>query len=125
MEGGGRYPLGVPGDPLDRLRKICAQLPEAKEGTTVHHPSFNVRGKTFVMLVGDDYPSLWVKCTREEQQELIATDDDRFFVPPYLGPKGWIGIRLGGRTDWQEATEIITDGYRLAAPKRLLRLLGD
>jgi predicted DNA-binding protein (MmcQ/YjbR family) len=68
---------------------------------------------------------LWVKATPESQRELRAADPRRFFVPPYLGPRGWVGVWLDGDVDWAEVGELVTDGYRLAAPKRLARLLDQ
>jgi hypothetical protein len=121
-----RYPDRMADRPLDRLREVCRTLPEAAEGTSVHHPSFKVRGRTFVMVTGDDeHPSLWVKSTAGEQSELVASDPERFFVPPYLGHRGWVGLRLGDGVDWGEVAELVTDGYRLAAPKRLRRLFDS
>jgi hypothetical protein len=112
--------------PLDRLREVCRALPEAIEGISVHHPSFKVRGRTFVMFAdGDGTPALWIKSTAGEQTELVASDPERFFVPPYLGPRGWVGMRLDRDVDWGEAAELVADGYRRAAPKRLVRQLDD
>ena len=112
--------------PFDRLRDVCCDLPEAVEGTTVHHPNVNVRGKSFVIFSdGDGRPSLWIKSTAGEQAGLVASDPDRFFVPPYLGPRGWVGVRLDGDVDWDEIAELVTDGYRLAAPKRLVLQLDS
>ena len=114
----------MPAEPLDRLREVCRSLPEATEGVSVHHPSFKVRGKSFVMFTeAGPAPALWVKSTAGEQAELVASDPRRFFVPPYLGPRGWVGVRLDGDVDWDEVAELVTDGYRLAAPKRLARQL--
>jgi hypothetical protein len=53
------------------------------------------------------------------QQELVASDPERFFVPPYLGPKGWVRVWLDAGVGWDDRAELVTDGYRLAAPKRL------
>lgn len=55
----------------------------------------------------------------------MATDPERFFIPPYVGPKGWVGVRLDRAVDWTEVAELVTDGYRLLAPKRLVRLLDE
>lgn len=91
----------------------------------MHHPSFKVRKKTFAMYADADGPALWVKATADDQRELVASDPDRFFVPPYLGPKGWVGVRLDDAPDWREVAELLTDGYRLAAPKTLVRELDQ
>lgn len=105
---------------LDRLRAVCLALPEAAEGTTVHHPSFKVRTKTFV-IYAEDSAAAWIKARREDQQELVASDPDRFFAPPYLGPSGWVATYLDDDCDWDEIGELVTDAFRLVAPKRLLR----
>jgi predicted DNA-binding protein (MmcQ/YjbR family) len=116
----------MPNGPFHRLREVFRTLPEAVEGTTVHHRNLNVRGKSFVIFAdGDGRPSLWIKSTAGEQAELVASDPDRFFVPPYLGPRGWVGMRLDVDVDWEEVAELVTDAYRLAAPKRLVRLLDN
>lgn len=110
-------------EPLDQLRTLCGALPEVTEGTTVHHPSFKVRDKTFAIYADHEGPDVWIKSTAEDQRELIASAPERFFKPPYLGPKGWVGVPLDTATRWDEVAELLTDGYRLAAPKRLVRQL--
>lgn len=110
-------------DELDLLRDHCLALPEAHEGTTVHHPSFKVRDKTFAIYADHEGPDVWIKSKAEEQRELIASDPERFFKPPYLGPKGWVGVHLDHDPRWAEIAELLTDGYRIAAPKRLVKLL--
>lgn len=112
-------------DPLEALRARCLALPGVHEGTTVHHPSFKVRDRTFAIYAEHESPDVWIKSTPEEQRELITTDSERFFRPPYLGPKGWVGVHLDGDPHWREITELLTDGYRLAAPKRLSALLEN
>jgi hypothetical protein len=56
---------------------------------------------------------------------LVSADPERFFVPPYVGPQGWVGVRLDGDNDWEELGAIVTDAYRLQAPKRLVALLDQ
>lgn len=111
---------------LRNLRTITGPLPGATEGTTVHHPSFKVRNTAFVMCADntpDGTVDLWCKSTLEEQSALIANDPQRFFRPPYVGPRGWIGIRLHAPIDWTEVTEIVHDAYRLSASKTQLKQL--
>lgn len=111
---------------MGRLEAIRATLPEAATGVTVHHPSLKIRDRAFVLAAGDDAaPTLWIKTTRTTQQELMAGDPARFFSPPYLGPRGWVGMRIDGTVDWDEVHELVTDAYRLSAPKRLARLLDE
>jgi len=72
---------------------------------------------------GDDRLSLWAKAPPGGQEHLVAADAERFFVPPYVGHKGWIGMRLDRRPDWTEVAEVVQRSYRMTAPKRLLALL--
>jgi predicted DNA-binding protein (MmcQ/YjbR family) len=66
-------------------------------------------------------PAVWCKAPAGAQAILIGADADRFFAPPYVGPKGWIGIHLDRRVDWREVAFLIARSYRLTAPKRLTR----
>jgi predicted DNA-binding protein (MmcQ/YjbR family) len=112
--------------PVERLRQIAGMLPEAAESVSVHHPSFKVRGKSFAMFSdGTGRPAVWIKAPPGGQDELVASDPERFFVPPYLGPRGWVGVWLDHAVDWDEIAELVTDGYRLAAPKRLVQQLDQ
>lgn len=100
-------------------------LPEATEQPFGGHtaPCFRVRGKILVFTSEDydDNPlSMTVKAPPGAQQVLVGSDPDRFFVPPYIGPKGWVGLRLDGSTlDWPLIDDLVRDSYRLIAPKRL------
>ena len=109
---------------LDRLRTTCLALPEAAEQETWGDPTFRVREKIFAMPKhGDGRFSLWCKAPAGAQALLIAADPSRFFFPPYVGHKGWIGIRLDAEIDWDELADLITDSYRMTAPKRLQFLI--
>ncbi len=66
---------------------------------------------------------MWCKATASNQSLMVRASPDRFFVPPYVGPSGWVGVWLDRRPDWHELSELLRDGYRLAAPKRLLQAL--
>ncbi len=110
---------------LDRLRAISLALPEAEERETWDMPTFRVRGKIFVMAVGDRRSlALWCKAPPGSQAVLVGADPDRFFVPPYVGPKGWIGMHLTGRPDWREVAAIVQRSYRLVAPRKLADMLA-
>jgi predicted DNA-binding protein (MmcQ/YjbR family) len=106
------------------LRRICLRLPEAEEKPFGGHvaPAFRVRDKLFLM-TSEDGSSLSCKAPPGVQQVLVASDPDRFFVPPYVGSKGWVGIRLDSGVDWDELAELAEESYRLIAPKRLSALL--
>ena len=110
--------------PIERLRRLCLALPEAVEKEAWGDPTFRVRDKIFAMEKrGDGRCSLWAKAPPGGQEHLVAADPERFFVPPYVGHKGWIGMRLDQRPDWTEVAEVVRRSYRLTAPKRLLALL--
>jgi predicted DNA-binding protein (MmcQ/YjbR family) len=113
-------------DPFVRLREICLALPDAVEKPFAGHtaPGFRVRDKFFAM--GSDHEgdfSVWCKAPPGGQEVLVGADPERFFVPPYLGPKGWVGVRLYGRVDWPVVEDLIRDSYRMTAPKRLAALI--
>ena len=110
----------IPARTLQRVRKICLAFPETSEKIAWGHPTFRVRDKIFAMPRGDDGRiSLWGKAPPGSQAVLVGADPQRFFVPPYVGSKGWIGIRLDRDPDWSEVAAIVRRSYRLVAPKRL------
>lgn len=113
------------GNPTDALRAICLALPETEEKQAWGDPTFRVRDKIFAMEKrGDGRISLWCKAPLGSQEILVGADPDRFFVPPYVGHKGWIGMRLDNDPDWDEVATIVTRSYRLIAPKRLAAQLA-
>jgi predicted DNA-binding protein (MmcQ/YjbR family) len=110
--------------PLTRLRKICLALPHATEQETWGDPTFRVRGKIFV-LARDAGMAFWCKAPPGSQHVLVNADPRRFYVPPYVGHKGWIGVRLDGGPDWDEVAMIVERSYRLVAPKRRVKNAED
>ena len=122
-------PLTITADRLQRLRRICLALPEASEKETWGDPTWRVRDRIFAMQKGNfegGRPSLWFKAPDGDQAVLVGSDPRRFFVPPYVGHKGWVGVHLDGPgLDWEELGELIEDSYRLIAPKRLVARLGE
>lgn len=110
---------------FDRIRAICLALPDTAETTNHSRPSFTVRGKTFVMFMdnhhGDGRLAIWCKATPDAQRMIVDSDPERFFVPPYVGPRGWVGARLDRRPEWGAVAAIIEEAYALAAPKRAAR----
>ncbi len=114
---------------LDRVRGICLGLPEAIEKEAWGGPTFRLK-KMFAMFVddhhGDGRLALWIKSTAEDQDVLVDSDPERFFVPPYMGANGWIGVRLEkDRVDWDLVEELVEDGYRLIASKKLVAVLDS
>lgn len=114
----------MPADPFARLQSLCLSLPEAVEQETWDAPTFRVRNKIFAMTRDTaGRVTVWCKARPGVQEMLIGADSGRFFKPPYVGPKGWIGIRLDDDTDWDEVDDLIEESYRMTAPKRLSALL--
>ncbi|HEX6060023.1 MAG TPA: MmcQ/YjbR family DNA-binding protein [Gemmatimonadaceae bacterium] len=119
----------MPPSPLTRLRKLCLALPEAHEVEAWGEPTFRVRNKLFAMYAAADNhhgggrPGVWCKAAPGNQSLMVRAAPARFFVPPYVGPSGWIGIHLDRSPDWDEVRELLTDSYRLIAPKRLVARL--
>ncbi len=111
---------------LDRLRAICLRLPEAVEKETWEAPTFRVRDKIFAMVhPRDGAPSCWCKAPSGAQAILVTAAPDRFFRPPYVGHKGWVGICLTPEPDWDEVAYLIARSYRMTAPKRLAGQMAE
>jgi predicted DNA-binding protein (MmcQ/YjbR family) len=111
-------------DRLVRLTEIGLALPEAERQLMGDHASFTVRDKKFAYFLndhhGDGIVSVCFRTEPGEQRVLLASDAARFYSPAYIGPRGWVGLRLDvGEIDWEEVRDFVTDSYRLAAPKRL------
>jgi hypothetical protein len=107
---------------IARIRAVCLDLPEVVEKPFGGHtaPAFRVRDKLFVF-TSEDGSFLTMKAPKGAQEALVASDPERFFVPAYVGPKGWVGVRLDLESppDWDEVSEMIIESYCLIAPKRL------
>lgn len=118
-------------NPLERLRALCLAFPEAHEVEAWGEPTFRVRNKMFAMYAGSGNhhgsgrPGVWCKAAHVTQDMLISAEPDRYFVPPYVGPKGWVGVWLDGEPDWLALNDLLRDGYKKTAPKRLLAHLED
>lgn len=116
-------------DPLESLRRICLNLPETTERISHGEPAWFVRDKKlFVMFADhhhDDVLAFWCAAPPGAQEMLVGTDRERFFVPPYVGHRGWVGVRLDldRPIDWDEMAEVVADGYRTVAPKSLVAQL--
>ena len=118
-------------EPIDRLRALCMALPDVVERISHGEPTFFVQGKkAFVMTVddhhGDGNRGFWCAAPPGAQAAMVADDPSRFFRPPYVGGRGWIGVRFDDRaTDWNEITDIVEQAYRCVAPKGLLGRLDN
>ncbi len=113
--------------PLERVRAICLALPEATEKVAWGEPTFRVKDKIFAQYEDNHHGSgrieLWCKAPDGLQAVLVAAEPERFFVPKYVGHKGWIGIRMEGAVNWAHVAELLRDSYRMTAPGRLLAQL--
>jgi len=108
---------------LARVRKVCLSLPEAFEKVAWGTPTFRVKDRQFAIYLdnhhGDGRLALWCKAPPGAQEALVRADPDAFFVPPYVGKAGWIGIDLDRGLDWGVVAGLVRDGYLEIAPKRL------
>jgi len=116
---------------LTRLRRLCLALPEAHEVEAWGEPTFRVRSKLFAMYAaadnhhGNGRAAVWCKAAPGNQQLMVKAAPERFFVPPYVGPSGWVGVWLDAGTDWDELAGLLADGWRLVAPKRLVAAVTE
>ena len=111
-----------------RLRDVCASLPEVTERGSHGAVTFFVRGKRTLAYLTDDHHGdcrLALVCPAPPgvQEELLRAEPARLFRPPYVGHRGWIGVRLDVDPDWDEVREMVVAAYRLVAPKTLVREL--
>jgi hypothetical protein len=110
---------------LERLRELCLGLPETSERLSHGAPTFFVRQKrAFVMVMtdhhGDGRFALWCAAPEGMQKMLVEADPERFFVPPYVGHRGWLGVRLDRGLEWDEVAGIAEDAYAEVAPAKLV-----
>ena len=110
---------------LSRIREICLSLPETSERLSHGEPTFFVRGKrAFLMVVtnhhGDGRFAIWCAAAPGTQQLLVDADPERFFRPPYVGHRGWLGVRLDRDLDRDELAGIAEDAYAEVAPAKLV-----
>jgi hypothetical protein len=110
---------------LKRIRGMCLHLPEVSERLSHGAPTFFVRDKrAFLMVVtnhhGDGRFAIWCAAPAGMQKMLVDADPERFFVPPYVGHRGWLGMRLDRALDWDELAGIVEDAYAEVAPAKLV-----
>lgn len=113
---------------LTSVREACLALPEVEERLSHGAPTFFVRGKRSFVMFHDDHHgdgrlALWVAAAPGVQAEMVDEEPERFFVPPYVGHRGWLGVRLDCDPDWDEVAGVCVDAYRQVAPKTLVARL--
>lgn len=117
-------------DPLSMLRAICLALPEAREKISHGEPTWLAgKGKVFAMLDdhhhGAPHLSVWLPAALGAQEGLIESDPKRYFRPPYVGHRGWVGVVLDAKPDWAVVAWLVEQAYRLVASPRLVAQLPD
>ena len=114
--------------PLGRVRTICLSLPETTERASHGAPSFFIRNKVCFVNYMDHHHddgrlALWCACPPGMRAGLVKAQPDQYFVPPYVGFRGWIGVRLDRKPDWDDVERVIRDAYLAVAPKKLAAVL--
>jgi hypothetical protein len=114
-------------DPVARLQRLCLALPEVSERLSHGEPAWFVRGtRAFVHLADhhhDDRLAFWCAAPPGAQEALVATYPERYFRPPYVGHRGWLGVYLDVPVDWDEVASLVEDAYRSVAPTKLVTRL--
>jgi len=117
------------GPEVERLRGRCVARPEVTERLSHGEPTWFVRDKkSFVMLSDhhhDDRLGFWCAAPPGVQQEMVSIEPDRFFRPPYVGHRGWLGVYLDVPVDWDELAQVVAEAYRVVAPKSLAARLDS
>lgn len=119
----------MPKDISEAVREVCHWFPETEEVISHGSPDFRVRGKTFATYAinhhGDGRIALWLNAPQGAQQLYVRQEPKHFFVPPYVGPRGWLGINLDKGISWKTVAKLVREAYEKAAPPALARSLGD
>ncbi len=114
--------------PVERLRAICLALPDTTEKVAWGEPTWRVRGRLFAQLDnhhhGAEHLAVWLPAPLGEQESMIFLDPVRFFRPPYVGPRGWVGVRIDRRPNWTLIAAVVKQAYRVVAPSRLREAVG-
>jgi hypothetical protein len=121
--------MNLSADPVERLRALCLALPEVTERISHGEPTWFIRGKrTFVMYADhhhDDRLAFWCAAPPGGQESLIACEPERYFRPPYVGYRGWVGVCLDVPIDWEEIADLVEDAYRTVAPRTMIAALDQ
>jgi predicted DNA-binding protein (MmcQ/YjbR family) len=116
------------GDVDRAVRDACLWLPEAEEFVSHGAPNFRVRGKTFATYAvnhhGDGRVAMWLNAPQGAQEQHVHTEPEHFFVPPYVGPRGWLGVMLDQGIDWKRVVALVREAYEKVAPAQLRARTG-
>jgi len=114
---------GARPSPVERLRRICLALPETSEKVSHGEPTWWVGRKMFATLDdhhhGAAHLAVWLAAPLLTQELLVQQDSKRFFVPPYVGPRGWVGVRIDGRPRWRQVETLVRDAWAHVAPPKI------
>jgi predicted DNA-binding protein (MmcQ/YjbR family) len=114
--------------PVERLRAICLALPDTTEKVAWGEPTWRVRGRLFAQLDnhhhGAEHLAVWLPAPLGEQESMIFLDPVRFFRPPYVGQRGWVGVRIDRRPNWTLIAAVVKQAYQVVAPSRLRETVG-
>lgn len=120
--------MSAGGDLHQTVRELCLWLPEAEEFLSHGSPNFRACGKTFATYVvnhhGDGRLALWLAAPSGAQDHHVQASPAHFFVPPYVGGRGWLGVRLDRGLAWQRVAELVREAYQQVAPRRLQAMVG-
>src|SRR6266581_4363942 len=113
----------------ETVREVCLSFAEAEEVVSHGFPDFRVRGKTFASYVvnhhGDGRVSLWLNAPTGSQDHYTKSEPRHFFVPPYVGPRGWLGVHLNKGLSWQRVAALVRQAYEKVAPRALADSIGE
>lgn len=105
---------------IDRLRSICLALPDVTEKISHGEPAWFVKGRLFATFAGehhDNRVAVWCAAPEGAQEAMIAGDPEHYFRPPYVGPRGWIGVYLDVQLDWKDVEDAIEQAHRTVESK--------
>jgi hypothetical protein len=112
----------------EAVREVCLSFPEAEEYLSHGSPNFRVRGKTFATYTvnhhGDKRIALWLNSPDGAQRHYVDEEPKHFFVPPYVGPRGWLGVNLDKGISWKRVAELTREAYEKIAPPALAKSIG-
>ena len=121
----GRTAQRTSASPVERLRRICLALPDTAEKLAWGEPTWRVRGKLFAQLDdhhhGADHLAVWLPAPLGGQEAMVYTNPRQFFRPPYVGPRGWVGVRIDRRPNWTMVAALVAQAYRMVATSKKRR----
>lgn len=112
----------------DAVREVCLSFPDAAEVVSRGSPDYRVRNKTFGTYVvnhhGDGRVALWLVARQGAQQHYVGRDPTHYFIPPYVGPRGWLGVKLNSGLHWKDIAERVREAYEIIAPRGFVESIG-